>query len=123
MKKLSYLIVLLILVAFLVVPACANTISFSPLNLNEETLLISNSSGNLVGVYNTSTKGINLNASPNYCAESYSIVVQPSSSDLLTNHPDTWFTNIIALIQANSVVFIVMLFGACLVIAAWRRGS
>lgn len=121
MKKLSYLIVLLILVAFLVVPACANTISFSPLNLGEETLLISNSSGTLVGVYNTSTKGIDLNASPNYCSESYSIIVQPSDSDIMSNHPDTWMANIIAKIQTNSVTYIVILFGVALLIAAWRR--
>jgi hypothetical protein len=102
--------------ALLIVTANAVTISFSPLNLGEETLLFHTSSGTLVGVYNTSSKGIVLDNN-----ESYSILVQPQDSTLLSNHPDIWFANVLSYIQGHSISIIVMVFILSMLILAIRR--
>jgi hypothetical protein len=108
---------LMLLFLIAVVPtASAVTISFSPLNLGEETLLFHNSSGTLVGVYNTSTKGIVLDAN-----ESYSILVQPQGSNLLQNHPDTWFSNFMAYFQNNFISMLLFCFIILIVIMAYKR--
>jgi len=117
------MLILILLFSILLVPFIAGivnatTISFSPLNLDEETLLFHNSSGTLIGVYNTSTKGILLDNN-----ESYSILVQPSSSNLMVNHPDTWFSNFIAWgTSGNRFIGLLMLFFlAAMIILAYKR--
>jgi hypothetical protein len=96
----------------------ATTISFSPLNLDEETLLFHNSSGTLIGIYNTSTKGIMLDNN-----ESYSILVQPSSSNLMVNHPDTWFSNFIAWGSGSNrfIGLLMIFFLVAVIILAYKR--
>jgi hypothetical protein len=105
-------------VPFVVTTAIATTISFSPLNLDDETLLFHNSSGTLVAVYNTSTKGIVLDNN-----ESYSILIQPSSSNLLVNHPDQWFSNFIAWGSSNNrfIGLLMLFFLAAIIILAYKR--
>jgi hypothetical protein len=101
----------------IVVPVLADvTVSFSPLNLDAETLMVHNSTGTLIGVYNTSTKGIVLTNN-----ESYSILVQPESSNLLMNHPDTWFSNFLTYMQAHLVGLLVVVFLVAVLIAAYKR--
>lgn len=92
------------------------TVSFSPLNLDAETLMVHNSTGTLIGVYNTSTKGIVLVNN-----ESYSILVQPESSNLLTNHPDMWFSNFLTRLKAQSAGILLIVFVAAVIIAAYKR--
>lgn len=114
--------ILLLLLSSIVIPAIVMpvladiTVSFSPLNLDAETLLISNSTGALIGVYNTSTKGIVLVNN-----ETYSILVQPESSNLMTNHPDVWFTNFLAYLQAHIIGIVVIVFLVAVLIAAYKR--
>lgn len=110
-------IILLLLISSIVVPVLADvTVSFSPLNLDAETLMVHNSTGTLIGVYNTSTKGIVLVNN-----ESYSILVQPESSNLLTNHPDMWFSNFLTRLKAQSAGILLIVFVAAVIIAAYKR--
>lgn len=111
------LLVAAFIIPLFIVPVFADvTVSFSPLNLDAETLMVHNSSGTLIGVYNTSTKGIVLTNN-----ESYSILVQPESSNLLVNHPDTWFSNVLTQLQAHAVGLTVALFFVIVVIMVWKR--
>ena len=117
LSRLSLLIVLLLAALMLLTCAAnATTISFSPLNLGEETLLVHNSTGYLIGVYNTSSKGIFFDNDT-----SYSILVQPQDSNLLSNHPDTWFANVLSYIQFHAISIIVMVFIVSMLILAIRR--
>jgi len=112
----SILLLCIFLSPILVTAVQAVTLSFSPLNLDDETLLINNASGVLVGVYNTSSKGIVLAEN-----QSYSILVQPSSSDLLQNHPDTWFANFMAYFQAHFISMLLFCFIIIVIIMAYKR--
>lgn len=118
LSRLSLLLVLLLVAApmLLTCTVTATTISFSPLNLGEETLLVHNSTGYLVGVYNTSSKNIFFDNDT-----SYSILVQPQDSNLLSNHPDTWFANVLAYIQFHAISIIVMVFIISMLILAVNR--
>lgn len=124
MKNKPVIIILALLLSVIVVPFIVNiatadvVLSFSPLNLDDETLLVYNSSGTLIGVYNTSEKAMTLNDS-----QAYSIIVQPSSSNLMVNHPDAWFSNFIAWgTGSNRFIGLLMLFFlAAMIILAWKR--
>lgn len=107
---------LVFFVAVLPIAVSATTISFSPLGLEEETLLIHNSTGSLIGVYNTSTKDIAFADNG-----SYSILVEPSNSNLLANHPDAWLENLLSHIQSHAWTYILIVFGAAMLIYAWKR--
>lgn len=109
----------LLIIGFLLLIASASAttyISFSPLGLTEETIIINNGSGVLVGVYNTSTKGIALDDD-----ESYTIIVQPSESDLLDNHPNEWLDIFLAKLKANAIPILVMIFCFAMAAIALRR--
>ena len=111
------LLIACLIVPAIVVPALADvTVSFSPLNLDAETLMVHNSTGTLIGVYNTSTKGIVLTNN-----ESYSILVQPESSNLLTNHPDEWFSNFLTYLQGRMIGILIIVFLVSILIAAYKR--
>jgi hypothetical protein len=111
-------ILLLLLVVCILPTAVAATtyLTFSPLQLEPEDMLFYNSTGALLGRYNTTSAAIALNDN-----ESYTILVVPSNSNLLANHPDTWFSGFLNYLQTNSVGLIVALFMAAMIIAAIAR--
>ena len=106
------------LIAFaLLSPMVSGTvISFSPVGLDPDNLQVYNSTGALVGIYNTSSQNI---AFDNNTA--YSILVVPANDNLLGNHPDTWFATLINKMQQNAPALLIITFGICLLVVAVRR--
>lgn len=92
-------------------------ISFSPLGLESEDLHIYNSSGVLIGRYNTSSAGI-----PFEVNQSYTILVVPSDENLMGNHPELWFEMFVTKLRENAIGLIVVFFIVGILIAAYRRG-
>lgn len=108
---------LAILVSILIPFVSATTyITFSPLNLESEDLLVHNSSGALIGRYNTSSAAIPLTDN-----ESYVFLVVPSNSNLAGNHPDTWFSNLLDYANQHSVALVIIFFLIAVILAAIRR--
>lgn len=109
---------MLVLVSLLTVfPASADvTISFNPVGLNPDNLQVYNATGGLVGIYNTSSPAVAFADN-----SSYSILVVPANNNLLGNHPDAWFSYFVGKLQENAVSILILLFFACMIIAAVRR--
>jgi hypothetical protein len=94
----------------------AVTISFSPVGMDPDDLHVYNSTGALIGIYNTSSTAISLSDN-----QSYSILVVPASTNLMGNHPDAWFELFVTKMRENAIGIIVLLFAVGLLIAAYRR--
>lgn len=105
----------IMLLPAVIVPVFATTVSFSTY-LDDETVMVYNSSAVLVGVYNTSTKNINLPSN-----DSYNFIVQPEGSSLMVNHPDTWFQNVIDSASDHAAGLVFALFIVAVMIAAIAR--
>ena len=114
----AHILVLAILFSALIIPfASASTIiSFSPVGMDPDDIHIFDSTGTLVGIYNTSSTAIPLTDN-----QSYSILVVPSNANLLGNHPDTWFQNFVTKLNANSIGILVGLACVAFLIAAITR--
>ena len=91
-------------------------ISFSPVGLDPDNLQVYNSTGALVGIYNTSSQNIDFSNDT-----AYSILVVPANDNLLGNHPDTWFSTLINKMQQNAPALLIITFGICLLVVAVRR--
>ncbi len=88
--------------------------------MNPDNLQIYNASGGLVGIYNTSSQGLQFSDGCS-TVTSYSVLVVPANDNLLGNHPDTWFGLFVNKIQQNSTAIIIIIFLICMLIAARRR--
>jgi len=92
-------------------------LSFSPLGLEPEDLHVYNSSGVLIGTYNTTSAGV-----PFLDNQSYTILVVPSDENLMGNHPELWFELFITKMRENSIAIILVFFIVAILVAAYRRG-
>ena len=113
------ILLLAILLSVVVCPfvSAITYISFSPLGLEAEDLHIYNSTGVLIGTYNTTSAAIPFDEN-----QSYTILVVPSDQNLMGNHPELWFELFITKIRENSIAMIVVFFIVAICIAAYRRG-
>ena len=101
-----HILVFALLLFALVTPLVSATqISFSPVGLDPDNLQVYNSTGQLVGIYNTSSQNVFFDNDT-----AYSILVVPANDNLLGNHPDMWFSTFIDKVQSNAPAFIMMLF-------------
>jgi len=91
-------------------------ISFSPVGLEPDDLHMYNGSGTLIAVYNTSTTAIAISDN-----QSYSFLVVPANTNLLGNHPDTWFDMFVRKARENAVGILIIFFCIALIAAAVRR--
>jgi hypothetical protein len=80
-------------------------------------LHVYNSSGVLIGTYNTTSAGV-----PFLDNQSYTILVVPSDENLMGNHPELWFELFITKMRENSIAIILVFFIVAILVAAYRRG-
>lgn len=111
------LFLLAILFSALVFPVLADcTISFSPVGFDPQDLQIYNSTGDLIGIYNTTSSAIVFQN-----GSSYSVLVMPWSENMLGNNPSGWFDGFVQQIQNHSIALVILLFFLGIIIAALRR--
>jgi len=111
------LLAFLLSVAVFPLASAITYISFSPLGLEAEDLHIYNSTGALIGTYNTTSAGIPFEEN-----QSYTILVVPSSQNLMGNHPELWFELFITKLRENAPGLIIVCFFVAVIVAAYRRG-
>jgi type 1 fimbria pilin len=110
------LLALLFSICILPVAQASVTISFAPVGFDPQDLQVYNSSGAMIGLYNTTSTAIILPDN-----SSYNILIMPWSENTLSNDPSLWFSNFVQQLQNHAAAIIILLFIVALLIAAIRR--
>ena len=102
-KKELMIIALIALVLLMINPVSATVLSFAePDATQHKDLMLYNSSGTLIGIYNTTSSSINLTENA-----SYMFVVKPQYSNPL-DEPGEFLTGAIGYIQTNVLALLIL---------------
>lgn len=115
---LSKVLVFAILISALIIPFASATtyLSFYPVGMDPDNIQITNASGHPMGIFNTSSTLIGLPDN-----QTYTILVVPANTNLLGNHPDTWFDNFVNKLQQNATSIMIGAFVLALILVGLRR--